>query len=255
MRLCLRHPLLSLAAIGSLALGIGANTAIFTVLNGSVLRPLPYRDPERLMVVWETRADNPKRAVAPANFLDWRRETSAFSGLAAFDDFTATLTGSGEAQRIHAVSASANFFEVLGVAAQAGRVFTPADDRPDAERVAILTDDLWHQQFGGRTDVIGNTMTLNGVVHTIVGVLPRGFDLPMVAGAEVWMTGDRGIPRSFPFPGDITAVRDSHIIAVIGRLAEGSSREQAQAQLTGVMPRSRCAMRSAPTGRALSANR
>ena len=80
LRLCFRHPLLSLAAIGSLALGIGANTAIFTVLNGSVLRPLPYRDPASLMVVWETRADNPKRAVAPANFIDWRRETTAFSG-------------------------------------------------------------------------------------------------------------------------------------------------------------------------------
>src|SRR4030095_15459201 len=115
--LCFRHPLLSLAAIGSLALGIGANTAIFTVLNGSVLRPLPYNDPDRLMVVWETRADNPKRAVAPANFIDWRNDTTAFSGLAAFDDFTATLTGVGEAQRIHAVSASGNFFDVLRVQA------------------------------------------------------------------------------------------------------------------------------------------
>jgi putative ABC transport system permease protein len=234
-RLCFRHPLLSLAAIGSLALGIGANTAIFTVLNGSVLRPLPYADPASLVVVWETRADNPKRAVAPANFLDWRRDTTAFSALAAFDDFTATLTGTSEAQRIHAVSASGNFFDVLGVTAQIGRVMTPADDRPDAERVAVLTDGLWHQLYGGAPDALGKTMTLNGMPHTIVGVLPRGFDLPMVAGGEVWMTGDRGIPRSFPFAGDITAVRDSHIIAVIGRLAPGSTREQAQAQLTSVM--------------------
>src|SRR6188474_130089 len=219
LRLCFRHPLLTLAAIGSLALGIGANTAIFTVLNGSVLRPLPYADPGNLMVVWETRADNPKRAVAPANFLDWRRETSAFSALAAFDDFTATLNGVGEAQRIHAVSASGNFFEVLGVQAQ----------------IAVLTDGLWHQQYGGSADALGKTMILNGMPHTIVGVLPRSFDMQMVAGGEVWMTGDRGIPRSFPFPGDLTAVRDSHIIAVVGRLAKGSTREQAQAQLTSVM--------------------
>ena len=115
LRLCFRHPLLSLAAIGSLALGIGANTAIFTVLNGSVLQPLPYPAPDRVMVVWETRADNPRRFVAPANFLDWRRSTTAFSGLAAFDDFAATLTGHGEAQRVRAVSASGNFFDVLGV--------------------------------------------------------------------------------------------------------------------------------------------
>ena len=235
LRLCFRHPLLSLAAIGSLALGIGANTAIFTVLNGSVLRPLAYSDPDRLMVVWETRQDNPKRAVAPANFLDWRRDTTAFTSLAAFDDFTATLTGVGEAQRIHAVSASGNFFEVLGVQAQLGRVMTPDDDRPDAPRVAVLTDGLWHQQFGGSADALGKTLTLNGIPHTIVGVLPSGFDMPMVAGGEVWMTGDRGIPRSFPFPGDITAVRDSHIIAVVGRLAPDSTREQAQAQLTSVM--------------------
>ena len=246
LRLCFRHKLLSLAAIGSLALGIGANTAIFTILNGSVLRPLPYADPGNLMVVWETRTDNPKRAVAPANFLDWRRETSAFSGsptaagtakagLAAFDDFTATLTGGGEAQRIHAVSASGNFFEVLGVQAQIGRVLTADDDRADAAKVAVLTDGLWHQLYGGSADALGKTMILNGMPHTIVGVLPRSFDMQMVAGGEVWMTGDRGIPRSFPFPGDLTTIRDSHIIAVVGRLASGSTREQAQAQLTSVM--------------------
>ncbi len=235
LRLCFRHPLLSLAAIGSLALGIGANTAIFTVLNGSVLRPLPYADPASLVVVWETRADNPKRAVAPANFIDWQRDTSAFSALAAFDDFTATLTGGPEAQRVRAVSTSGNFFEVLGVHAQIGRLMTADDDRAEAPRVAVLTDGLWHQQFGGRADALGKTMILNSIPHTIVGVLPRGFDMPMVAGVEVWMTGDRGIPRSFPFAGDITAVRDSHIIAVIGRLAQGSTRQQAQAQLTSVM--------------------
>ncbi|HUQ88534.1 MAG TPA: ABC transporter permease [Vicinamibacterales bacterium] len=235
LRLCLRHPLLYLAAIASLALGIGANTAIFTVLNGSVLRPLPYSEPADLMVVWETRADNPKRAVAPANFLDWRRETTAFNGLAAFDDFTATLTGAGEAQRIHAVSASGNFFAVLGVQAQLGRVMTADDDRADAPKVAVLTDGLWHQLYGGAADALGKTITLNGMAHTIVGVLPPSFDMPMVAGGEVWMTGDRGIPRSFPFAGDVTAVRDSHIIAVVGRLAAGARREQAQAQLTSVM--------------------
>jgi putative ABC transport system permease protein len=246
LRLCFRHPWLSLAAIGSLALGIGANTAIFTILNGSVLRPLPYADPGNLMVVWETRSDNPKRSVAPANFLDWRRETAAFNGspteagpakagLAAFDDFTATLTGVGEAQRTHAVSASGNFFEVLGVQAQIGRALTADDDRADAAKVAVLTDGLWHQLYGGSADALGKTMILNGMPHTIVGVLPRSFDMQMVAGGEVWMTGDRGIPRSFPFPGDLTTIRDSHIIAVVGRLADGSTRQLAQAQLTSVM--------------------
>ena len=246
LRLCFRHPLLSLAAIGSLALGIGANTAIFTVLNGSVLQPLPYPKPDRVMVVWETRVDNPRRYVAPANFLDWRRSVPAFSGvgtdaqgakagLAAFDDFAATLTGHGEAQRVRAVSASGNFFEVLGAQARVGRTLMAEDDRPDAPRVAVLTDGLWHRLFGGAADAIGKTLILNSVPHTIVGVLPADFSMPMINAPELWMTGDRGIPRSFPFPGDITAVRDSHIIAVIGRLAPGFSRAQAQAQLTGVM--------------------
>src|SRR5687767_4305776 len=235
LRLCLRHPLLSLTAIGSLALGIGANTAIFTVLNGSVLQPLPYPEPERLMVVWETQADNQRRYVAPANFLDWRRAASAFNGVAAFDEFSATLTGHGEAQRLRTVSASANFFDVLGVQARFGRVMVADDDRPNATRVAVLTDGLWHRLFGGSAQAIGQTLILNGVPHTIVGVLPASFAMPMAASAEIWITGDRGIPRSFPFPGDITAVRDSHIIAVIGRLAPGATREQAQAQLTGVM--------------------
>jgi putative ABC transport system permease protein len=252
LRLCLRHPLLSLAAIGSLALGIGANTAIFTVLNGSVLQPLPYPEPDRLMVVWETQADNQRRYVAPANFLDWRRAASAFDGLAAFDEFSATLTGHGEAQRLRTVSASANFFDVLGVQASVGRVMVADDDRPSATRVAVLTDGLWHRLFGGSPQAIGQTLLLNGVPHTIVGVLPASFAMPMAASAEIWITGDRGIPRSFPFPGDITAVRDSHIIAVIGRLAPGATREQAQAQLTGVM--TELASRHPDTNSGLGAN-
>lgn len=256
LRLCLRHPVLSLAAIFSLALGIGANTAIFTVLNGSVLRPLPYADPDQLMVVWETGADQPRRPVAPANFLDWRRSAQSFAALAAFDDFSVTLTAYGDvasgflgteasakaagrtmqdAQRLRAVSASANFFDVLGVTAQIGRAMVPADDEPGAERVAVLTDGLWHRLFGGRASALGRTLVLNDIPHTIVGVLPAAFDWPMAAGAEVWMTGDRGIPRSFPFPGDITTVRDAHIISVIGRLAPGATQQQAQSQLSIVM--------------------
>ena len=235
LRLCFRHPLLSLAAIGSLALGIGANTAIFTVLNGSVLQPLPYPEPDRLMAVWETQADDQHRYVAPANFLDWRRGAPAFNALAAFDEFSATLTGHGEAERLRTVSASANLFDVLGVQARLGRVMVADDDLPHATRVAVLTNGLWHRLFGGSPQAIGQTITLNSVPHTIVGVLPASFTMPMAPSVEIWITGDRGIPRSFPFPGDITAVRDSHIIAVIGRLAPGASREQAQAQLTGVM--------------------
>ncbi len=235
LRQCLRRPGLSLAAVLSLALGIGANTAIFTVLNGSVLQPLPYRDPDRLVVVWETARANDRRSVAPANFIDWRRDTTSFSGLAAFDDFSATLTGRGEAERVRAVSASANFFEVLGVQAAVGRVPIPKEDDPGTSPVAVLTDGFWHRLFGGSPSAIGSPLIINGIAHTVIGVLPASFDLPMTPGAEVWVTGDRGIPRSFPFPGDIASVRDSHMIAVIGRLADGVSLERAQADVASVM--------------------
>jgi putative ABC transport system permease protein len=235
-RLCRRHPVLSLAAIVSLALGIGANTAIFTVLNGSVLRPLPYAEPDRLVVVWETTSDNPRRSVAPANFVDWRRETSAFAGLAAFDDFSAAVTGHGEAQRVRAVSASADLFAILGVQAQTGRVLSAPDDAPGAAPVAVLTDGLWQRLFGGAANAVGRPLVMNGVPHVVIGVLPAAFGFQM-SDAEVWVNGDRGVPLSIAFPGDvdITAVRDSHMISVIGRLAAGVSREQAQAQLTSVM--------------------
>jgi len=189
IRLGLRHPVLTLAAIFSLALGIGANTAIFTVLNGSVLRPLPYEDPGRLMVVWETRADTPRRSVAPANFLDWRRGPS-FSELAAFDDFSATLTGQGEAQRLRAVSASGNFFDILGVQAAIGRTVNEADDRSGAARVAVLSDGVWHRLFGGAASALGQSLILNDIPHTIVGILPPSFAMPMTADADIWMSGD-----------------------------------------------------------------
>jgi putative ABC transport system permease protein len=242
LRLCLRHPVLTVAAILSLALGIGANTAIFTVLNGSVLRPLPFDEPGNLVVVWETRADTPRRAVAPANFLDWRGAAStsaaaaqSFSALAAFDDFPIALTGQGEAQRLRAVSTSGNFFSMLGVQAAIGRTLTEDDDRPGAARVVMLADGLWQRLFGGAANALGQSLILNDLPHTIVGVLPPAFAMPMTTDAEVWIGGDRGIPRSMPFPGDITAVRDSHMLMVIGRLAPGVTRQQAQAQLSGVM--------------------
>ena len=169
LRLCRRHPVLTFAAIFSLALGIGANTAIFTVLNGSVLRPLPFAQPDQLMVVWETRADTPRRPVAPANFLDWRRATSSFAGLAAFDDFPVALTSQGDAQRLRAVSTSGNFFDILGVQAAIGRTVNVADDRAGADRVAVLSDGLWHRLFGGAA----------------TGLADISFTLPKSDGAKV----------------------------------------------------------------------
>ncbi len=237
IRLWRRQPVLALAAIVSLALGIGANTAIFSVLNAVVLRPLPYPDADRLVVAWETSADTPTRWVAPANFLDWVRDARSFASLAAFDGFPANLTGRGEPERLRAAGASGSFFTPLGVQAAVGRTLAPADDAPGAAPVAVLTEGLAHRLFGGPDAALGQNLTLEGRVHTVVGVLPGGFSMPMLPEVEIWLASDRGIPRSFPFPGDITTVRDSHILYAVGRLADGVSATAARDELDAIMQR------------------
>lgn len=251
LRLFARHPFLSAAAVASLALCIGANTAIFTVLNAVVLRPLPYPDADRLVVAWETSADNPRRWVAPANFLDWQRDSRSFAELAAFDSFAANLTGRGEPERLRAAGASGTFFSVLQTPAARGRTLLPSDDEPGAAPVAVLTDGLWQRLFGG-ADAVGQTLVLDGRPHEIVGVLPADFVMPMMPDVELWVGSDRGIPRSFPFPGDITTVRDAHLLYTVGRLAPGISRDTAQAELATIMMR--LAERHPDTNAGLGAN-
>ena len=235
VRLFLRRPGLASAAVLSLALGIGANAAIFSVLHHVVLDPLPYDDPERLMIVWETSRDNPERWVAPANFVDWRRDTRAFSSLAAFDEFAPTLSGRGEPERLRALGASGTLFPTLGATAALGRTLLPSDDEPAAASVAVLSHGLWTRLFGAAPDALGRSLVLDGRPYTIVGVMPPGFESPLQEGIDVWLTGDRGVPRTFPFGGDLTAVRDSHIIFVVGRLAPGATREAAQQELDAMM--------------------
>jgi predicted permease len=234
-RIFRRHFVISIAAVLSLALGIGANTAIFSVLQNVVLNALPYDDPDRLVIVWETRFDNPKRWVAPANFVDWRREAKSFASLAAFDDFSPTLSGFGEAERLHALSASGILFTTMGVNARLGRTLIPSDDEPGAPGAAVLSSGLWTRLFGGSPTALGRAITLDGRPYTVVGVMPPDFTSPLIADIDIWLSGDRGVPRTFPFGGDVTSVRDSHIIFVVGRLGAGVSRDTAQQELSALM--------------------
>ncbi len=232
-----RQKLVALAAIASLALGIGANTAIFSVLQGSILRPLPFTSPERLVMVWETSADISRRAVAPANFVDWRLETRSFDQLAAFQPISVTLTGRDESERLRAASASGGLFDLLGVQAALGRALGPEDDEPAADHVAVLTDGLWRRLFGGSHAAVGATLVLDGRPHIVAGVLPPGVGVPMAPAVQIWTNGERGVPRSSPFGRDFGSVRDSHMIYVLGRLAPGTTPSAAQADLTGAMQR------------------
>jgi putative ABC transport system permease protein len=237
VRLFARRPGLTLAAVCSLALGIGANTAIFSVLNAVVLRPLPFPQADRLVAVWETSADNPTRWVAPANYLDWRRESRSFAALAAYDSFSTNLTGRGEPERLRAAGAAGNFFTTLGVRPALGRALLPSDDDAGTQPVAVLTHGLWQRLFGGASTALGQSLLLDGRPHIVVGVLPEHFRMPGLNAVEIWVNGDRGIPRSFPFPGDITTVRDSHILLAVGRLADDASAESARAELSAIMTR------------------
>src|SRR5262245_33160481 len=168
LRLWRRQPVLALAAIVSLALGIGANTAIFSVMNAVVLQPLPFPGADRLVMAWETSPDNPERWVAPANFLDWRREARSFESMAAFDNFAANLTGRGEPERLRAAGASGTFFSTLGVQAAIGRTLIPADDEPGRAPVAVLSNGLAERLFGSSAAAAGQQLVLDGRVHEIV---------------------------------------------------------------------------------------
>ncbi len=233
-----RAPLLAAAAILSIGLGVGATTAIFGVVRHVLLRPLPFAAPEALVMAWETAPDNPARWVAPANFLDWRRDTThVFAELAAFDTFSAALTGRGAPERVRGVSASGNFFATLGQTPAAGRLLVPDDDRPGAPCVAVLSDGLRQRRFASDQAALGEALVLDGRACTVVGVLPAAFVFPLQAAAEVWTNGDRGVPRTSPFAGDVTAVRDAHLLFVLGRLRAGVGAAAAERELQAVMRR------------------
>ena len=176
LRLLLSARRVTIVAILSLALGIGATTAIFTVVNAVLLRPLPFADPERLVAVWETSPESDRRWVAPANFLDWRRDSRSFDELTAYDVYSVNLTGRDRPERLRAASVSGNFFKVLGVRAAAGRTFSPAEDAPNAEPSVMLSHGAWERLFGADRNALGRPLVLDDRAYTLVGVLPRSFD-------------------------------------------------------------------------------
>jgi putative ABC transport system permease protein len=234
LRMMLAAPRVTATALFSLALGIGATAAIFTVVNAIMLRPLRFVEPERLVAVWETAPDNHRRWVAPATFLDWRREARSFSHLAAYREYTVNLTGRDRPERLRASSVSGNFFATLGVGAAVGRTFTADEDAPTAQTVALLSHGAWQRLFAARADAVGGTLVLDGRPFAVVGILPQSFDF-LGPDLDLVTNGDRGIPRVFGMvPGDATQLRDVHLLHVVGRLREGASLEQAQAEVATI---------------------
>src|SRR5499426_2923775 len=171
-RIMLKQPVFTLIAVLTLGLGIGANTAIFSLVNAVLLRPLPFAEPERLVWTWGEFSGGNRASTSPPDFLDYRAQSRSFEELAAMAFNSFNLTGSGEPERVIGSSVTANFFQALGVRLVQGRAFLPEEERSSPAQVAVITQWLWQQRFGGDPPIVGKTISLNGRGHTVVGVAP-----------------------------------------------------------------------------------
>ena len=188
LRVLLKNPGFTAVAVIALALGIGANSAIFSVVNTVLLRPLPYKDPERLVMVWEDDAKHgyPNDTPAAANYIDWREQNQVFEGMAAIADQSFNLTGAGDPERLDGRRVSASLFPLLGVEPQLGpRVHCPKKTSPARTSVVVLSHGLWQRRFGADAGLIGKTLTLNGESIEVVGVMPPYFQFPQPRGRAV----------------------------------------------------------------------
>jgi predicted permease len=230
LRLLAKSPGFTLVTVLTLALGIGANTAIFSVVYSALLRPLPYYQPERLITMGEGRLQSKDNDAGSQNtsnpdFLDWQRTAKSFQSLTAYSFDAFTLTGNGEPKNVFATQVKANFFPTLGVRPLLGRGFLDGEDVPDGPHVAMLTYGYWQSDFGGDPGVIGRTIQLDGKPATIVGVLPRDFQFSPATN-PVW------VPLH-PGP-DAERRRSLRWLNVVGRLAPGVSMKQARAEMDGI---------------------
>jgi putative ABC transport system permease protein len=229
-RMLLKKPGFTLIAIITLALGVGANTAIFSLVNVVLLKPLPFHEPERLVMLWEDAAaiGFPRADVAPANFVDWKAQQSTFDGMATLDWKSFDLTGDGEPQKVASYGVTANLFPLLGVQPTIGRNFSDDEDRPGAAKVTILSYGLWQQRYGGENSIVGRDIQINGDKYTVVGVMPAGFQF-LQSYIGLW------VPAALT-PQQL-ADRENHYLTVVGRIKRGVTTEQAQADLATINER------------------
>jgi putative ABC transport system permease protein len=248
VRLLLKSPGFALVAILTLALGIGVNSAIFSVVDAVMLRPLPYPEPDRLISLWEEKvAEGPNSAntsgqnlgnsstrsrwtVAAANLMDYQAQKNSFVSLAGFTVTGMNITESGPPDRLFGEQVTANYFSTLGVSPAQGRTFLPDEDRPGANRVAIASDELWHSRFGGDPHFLGSPITLDNEKYTVVGIMPPGFRSP----SQFNMTAPLLFYVPAAYPADLLSNHGDHGINVLGRLKPGVSLTAARAELDAI---------------------
>jgi predicted permease len=225
-----RQPLFTLAAVLTLALGIGANTAVFSILYQALLRPLPYRDPGRLVFVWNSSKDGGHTSVSIPDYLDRRAEAPAIEDATLFTTRRATLSLSGQPEQLLTLAVTPSFFSTLGRGPQLGRPFTDAEAIPGGDRSVILTDGFWRSHYGADPAIVGRTIGLNGEPHQVVGVLPRDFELP---------ARDIVMLRPFAFtPAQMSdQERGNEFSSMIARLRDGATIAQLNAQMQAIVTR------------------
>jgi predicted permease len=228
VRTLIRRPALASIAVLTLGVGMGATTAMFSLIDSVILKPLPFREPDRLAMVWEVRPsfNQPRIEAAPLNYVDWAQQVQAFESLAAYLNGFVNLTGAGTPERLVAAQVTPNLFPTLGVDALVGRWFVAPEGSPGQTAVAILSYGLWQDRFGANRGIVGQTIRLDDQPHLVVGVMPRGFQFPR-DGVQVWT------PVDYAAGGGIQTRRGS-FLSVVGRLKPNVSIEHANAELETV---------------------
>jgi len=219
-------------AVVTLALGIGANTAIFSVVNGVLLRPLALRDPDRLVRIWHTPPQSSfpgisTFSVSPANYLDWQSQNQAFESMAIYGFRGFTLTGGDKPEQVDVGAVSAGFFPTLGVRPELGRVLSPDEDQPGRSNVVVLSHRLWQERFGSNRNIVGNYIKLDGASYLVAGVMPASFRFPDFA--QMW--------TPLAWTDQDKAIRGNHNLVVIARLRPGVDMKQAQAEMDTISRR------------------
>src|SRR5579863_1410837 len=226
-RILAKNPGFTSLAVLTLALGLGANTALFSVVNGVLLNPLPYPHPEQLVTLYESKPNFDSGSISYPNFVDWQRNNHTFSSMAVRRNYSFSLTGVGDPERLQASFVTCDFFRLLDVNPVIGRHFGPDDDRQRAAPVALISAGLWKRKFGSSREVLGKSLTLDGTAYTIVGVIPQ-LDLPLVSGRDVY------VPL-IQWTNPLLMRRGAGLgIDGIGRLKRGVTIDQARADMARV---------------------